>query len=56
MMQQSKNPVVVDLSNDFKNNEAISEKELVYQLTKSSKGAVLLSEDKRKFLLDIQKN
>ena len=29
---------------------------MVYQLTKSNKGAVLLSEDKRKFLLDIQKN
>ena len=55
-MEQSKSPIVVDLSTAFSNDKPITETELIYHLTKSTKGAVMLSEEKRKFLLDLQKN
>ena len=55
-MKHASKPIVVDLSNGMKNNAEVRVKELAYQLTKSNKGAVLLSEEKRDFLLKIHQN
>ena len=55
-MKQSKTPITIDLSAGFQNNSDITDIELVFQLTKSTKDAILLSNEKKKFLLEVHKN
>ena len=56
MMKQASTPIQVDLSTGFHNNSDITDTELMFQLTKSTKDAILLSNDKKKFFLSVQKN
>ena len=53
-MKQDLKPLLVDLSSKFQNNKDISEEELILQLTKLTKGAILISKDKKNFLIKVQ--
>ena len=54
-MKQSAQPIVPKLSSQFKNDNPITEKELVYQLESTTKDAVLLLPAKKEYLLQALK-
>ena len=55
-MKQATNPKMPELGSSMANKEPILGDELVYQLTKCSSGARMLSQQKKDFLLDILDN
>ena len=54
-MKQSAQPIVPKLSSQFKNDNPITEKELVYQLESTAKDAVLLLPAKKEYLIQALK-
>ena len=55
-MKQAKDPKMPKLGSSLRNNDPITEDELVYQLTIKKQGARMLSKDKKVFLLAVLKN
>ena len=52
-MKQNPKPVVPQIGASFWDNSSVTEKEMIYYLEKSQKDAVLLSDEKKRFLLDL---
>ena len=52
-MKQNPKPVVPQIGTSFWDNSSVTEEEMIYNLEKSQKDAVLLSDDKKRFLLDL---
>ena len=52
-MKQNPKPVVPQIGASFWDNSSVTEEEMIYNLEKSQKDAVLLSDDKMRFLVDL---
>ena len=55
-MKQAENPIIPKFGNKPVNSKDITEEEMVCQLEKSFKDAIMLSAKKKEFLLDLLKN